>query len=411
MTDKVKLYDDERLDIPDTSALQELVNESVMRALGGIIGRAGGLLTSMTFTATSNASNSWVTMGDGLILISTLASERTNTNGSGMGDNVPTPDNIPTARVVRHVPTSPYQQSSSTVDVTSVIDAGTFIWARRAEVDGDFDSRRSWVGGAETAAAVWTRSREQVIFDIGIQQPAQGFGWTKIGVIDSSDWSISGGNKKLATVRPLSPFDLLTRAFDQSNSHWTDDGITDDTRRMGTRVLNTDSPFGFGTLNAKQATLGFADAIAYIIKELAAIKGAAWDATPANDLTDIGTNVTNITTLQNADDTITSGLPVASGLIPGGTSTHTHLEYRPGYAVTASRPGGAGNYKLTVDHPSGAIFLSCMTTPRDSGNATAHVTSTAIITGIQATVDITVRVAGTASDAPDLMYVLYFIDP
>ena len=46
MTEKVRLFDNERLDIPDASALSDLVYEYVGRVCGALLGAGSGALTS-----------------------------------------------------------------------------------------------------------------------------------------------------------------------------------------------------------------------------------------------------------------------------------------------------------------------------------------------------------------------------
>jgi hypothetical protein len=46
MTEKVRLFDNERFDIPDALALQDLVYEYIGRVLGAVIGGNSGALTS-----------------------------------------------------------------------------------------------------------------------------------------------------------------------------------------------------------------------------------------------------------------------------------------------------------------------------------------------------------------------------
>ena len=60
MTEKVNLYQDQRLDIVDAKDLQDLVYEYVQRALRGVLGKGNGLLgpglsvDNSQFTALNN---------------------------------------------------------------------------------------------------------------------------------------------------------------------------------------------------------------------------------------------------------------------------------------------------------------------------------------------------------------------
>ena len=61
--DKVRFEDNERLDIPDTNALQDLVYEYVGRVLGALMGRVSGCLDPPTFTVDHNTKTITLTSG------------------------------------------------------------------------------------------------------------------------------------------------------------------------------------------------------------------------------------------------------------------------------------------------------------------------------------------------------------
>ena len=165
--DKVRFEDNERLDIPDTNALQDLVYEYVGRVLGALMGRVSGCLDPPTFTVDHNTKT--ITLTSGLFYHFKI-------EDSG----------VTTGKVIRYDTTNS-QQIAKTVDYTN---AGTsfYIWCRSVMSDAPVQNRKKWVdGGGETAVSMVTRQVETVEFTASASNPAAGDAaeadWFRIGVV------------------------------------------------------------------------------------------------------------------------------------------------------------------------------------------------------------------------------------
>ena len=154
--DKVNLLDNERLDIPDTLALQDLPYEYIARVLGGIFGRASGCLQPPSFTVDSAAKT--ITVGAGIFYHSEVI------NG------------YPVGYVLRH-------EASSALSVTKTVNYGPFvlgtvqsfaIWCKVQKsselTDGnsDTENRKFWndADASEFITSINTRKREVLSFHI-----------------------------------------------------------------------------------------------------------------------------------------------------------------------------------------------------------------------------------------------------
>lgn len=175
MTEKVKLHDDERLDIPDISALQDLVYEYMGRVVYGVLGKgrrvssntttynAGGLLSDFSSTngADISITSSQITFNTPFyfyvveedVQVSAANSAVTRTNKSS-------------AKVLKFDPDA----TGQTTTISNPQDPSTnkvfYLWARETTLDTDQENRRKWdvTLGTEVLAALNTRTRQRVEF-------------------------------------------------------------------------------------------------------------------------------------------------------------------------------------------------------------------------------------------------------
>lgn len=212
IVDKVNLVDDERLDIPDTQALQELVSETVVRILGGLFGgtrkpgdsaniTVSGSLNTLTFnTATLSAT----VIGPKAMLL--------NFRNNVVGDDE--------GQVVWFDPAEAGQQT--TIDLSSYQAASLtpYIWAKRFAIPDDADTRRKWVAGAETTFSLATRQRHRVEFaaDAGDHRTTTGDDqWFVVAQIESWTVPVTGS----PVIRTWHPFDVGSPISSGLQDTWT----------------------------------------------------------------------------------------------------------------------------------------------------------------------------------------------
>ena len=209
--DTVRVEDQERLDKPDFLALQSLVYQYVNEAVGGLVGNASGLLSSLAWTKTDDGVT-WSLNLDKLVLVhSTTAARRIEAHGVNPAVNVGAAwdaivhnfDPADTGHI-----NHPIDYTSARSDEQAAPGTKPYIWARPYEVDSDVDTRRQWsvASGTETPVAVATRVRQRLEFAIGVDAPAVGIlGRTWIAI--ARVWAWSGVDDSIADLRGLSAWD------------------------------------------------------------------------------------------------------------------------------------------------------------------------------------------------------------
>ena len=160
---KVNLYDDERLDLPDVNAIQDLIHEYLVRILGPVIGPVSGCLTAPTFTYDST--NKRINIGSCVVMYA-----------ENTGPDVE-------ARIIKYVPTNSYQAATYVDDPQT---GGAFyIWAKVSEVSTEKADRKYWnaTTGGEVTTETNTRTRDVLEFQASSGSP--GDGWFRIGVVSN----------------------------------------------------------------------------------------------------------------------------------------------------------------------------------------------------------------------------------
>ena len=151
--DKVQLYDNERLDIPDTLALQDLVYEYTERVLSGIVGVTDGALyidvqaeSEALLLGTSNPN-----------LVSIVF---TQGKAAFYQTYTPTGTTGKRGRVIRLDTTLDEQSTSFSANYAALVAAepsgkpSFYIWAHRAYVDSPVEERKFWEENAEVKKSV-----------------------------------------------------------------------------------------------------------------------------------------------------------------------------------------------------------------------------------------------------------------
>lgn len=189
--DRVRFEDDERLDIPDALALQELNYEYTSDVAAAIVGGSkannaplpvGGTMSRLVFnTSTPSATTIRGPQGQSnskaLFLYTYLAQ-------TGYGES----------QVLIYDPSKSGQQN--TINLSGYTSGQTvYIWAKRFDQFTDWDTRKKWdtVSGAEEPFGMSTRERYTIDFGVTTTTSAPGtdVGWfcVAIGRLSGSTWS------------------------------------------------------------------------------------------------------------------------------------------------------------------------------------------------------------------------------
>ena len=200
--DRVNFEDNERLDKDDAHLMQELGQELVTRSLGAVLGTAGsdgqrygGILEGIT--TSWDGTTKRLTLGAGLFLDSQAGSS---------------PNAAPIARVVRHDPTTPGQNSGVDLSAQASGSATCIIWGKRSLVGGPLQSRKFWSVGdsAERTSSLATTKRERVVFVVA-EATFSGSTVTAYTVPSGGGWFPVVGIRAWSTGTPTV---LLLSAFD-----------------------------------------------------------------------------------------------------------------------------------------------------------------------------------------------------
>ena len=319
MTEKVRLFDNERFDIPDALALQNLVYEYVGRVLGAVIGGGSGALTSpaMDYGTTPYSS---VKFGP-MYLYDQDANQVIYPFGEELsGDPAEVTDykdsSITTGKVVFY-DSDRTLQSIQTIDLspfkgsTAANSSVAFLWARRQEVEADFDNRMRWEDTSEVlvggSTPLGTRTREIVELGVtagfgtsaweGSSGENYGFRWGKIGWDDSTGVVVP-------KLYIYSPFDIArgTEATGANNDpiNWNaapiSDGAVADLSDFGrstfSRYLHNESTGGNSPYLQFGTSGGLATLQRLVLHTLLMIKGnhdgnADWSADVERNLKQI----------------------------------------------------------------------------------------------------------------------------
>ena len=247
--DRVRFEDDERLDIPDTKALQTLVYEYIGRFLGAMMGRPlyekntafGGWLVCNT---TKNAA------GKNQAEPFTLSADfNTLSISSGQFYSATFTNAGVTAEILQYNPSST-QQDTVSLDLSSFRSTKTpfTIWAYPQDTPSNTENRKFWDALAqnEVTGTLATRTARTIAFvaSSGSNAPSNvpsGVKPFKIG--KCTDFTI---NENIPSVLPVFAFDAK---FSESMNQLTGDSYLLQLQGEGVDLENT----GFGLIGHMQA--------------------------------------------------------------------------------------------------------------------------------------------------------------
>lgn len=187
---RVRVEAQERLDLPDFDALQDLVDDASQLSLGALLGPGGGCLSPFRVTLT--------VAGPVLYMAPTTFqfywSQRAGTSavdGTGKAWR---------GGVVTFNPLNEGQQSQW--DYTAYVGQAVYIYARPKVVDTAVDGRRKFTGGAAQSVSIKTRKRVvvELKFSAVIPSDSTNSGWSPVAFLN-------GWNGNTPTVTPLSVWD------------------------------------------------------------------------------------------------------------------------------------------------------------------------------------------------------------
>lgn len=161
--DKVKLYPQERLDLGDIQALQELVYQYTQRSLGNLLGGMRGLLSRPVYTF-NNGSPDTLSLSD----FSFVCTKAEGTDAGSVGVKT-----LQTSEIV-HFNSALSDHGNYPINLTSVT-SSMFLWARPLMVDTDTENRRKWDlnTGSEITFSDNVRSSMRVEFAFSATDPTQ----------------------------------------------------------------------------------------------------------------------------------------------------------------------------------------------------------------------------------------------
>lgn len=169
---RTRLEAQQRLDLPDFNSVQELLDEGIQSAFGGLIGRGSGLLSPLKYSLSDDGVTYWLTPG----AFSYYWSKRDKASLDGTyrawKGNICTFD--PSA-----------EGQTQQIDYTAaqaLATVPTYLYVRPKTVNTATDARRKWVAGAETSVSVKTRMSVVHEFKLAVTAPdhADNDGWASI---------------------------------------------------------------------------------------------------------------------------------------------------------------------------------------------------------------------------------------
>lgn len=176
---RVLFADDERLDIPDTRALSDLVYDSLNEHAAAVftmrkhatLGRVppSGTLSALKFDVT-DLENVVISTWDG----SNAIFVHNFTNSDGYDET----------QVLVYDPSLSGQQT--TIDLSGVVATNVpVIWAKRVDTNDAYAGRRKWGSGAETSFSLDTRESYRIVFDVtsSSSPPTGDIGWFAISQV------------------------------------------------------------------------------------------------------------------------------------------------------------------------------------------------------------------------------------
>lgn len=223
MADRVRFQPQERLDLVDANALQELVYEYVGQALGGIMGNAGGALTTIEYESVENGGTYYIALKPFQYYWSQpeLVTPTVTKNGTtayvpkryrGMVVSFDPSDEGQLETVdwtaIRNAWKNTAVLGDNTAGFGREVHGGTspggtllmpILWARPYHVDTDLDARREWNVAAqqELPISMKTRTRVRSEFKLQMARPVPDPGdqnqnqWVAIGRVAA--WNYDSG--------------------------------------------------------------------------------------------------------------------------------------------------------------------------------------------------------------------------
>lgn len=154
--DRVYLADNERLDKPDYDAAVDLMNATLGRLLGLLVGNLGSTTLPLggcvsPLVTSWDAGTNYLSIDGGLLF---------------QGGTLTSPVDAPGGRIINYDPTASWQLSATGIDLTGQDPDTCIIWATRTRALSNLDTRKKWAPGAvaESTFGTTTRWREVVTF-------------------------------------------------------------------------------------------------------------------------------------------------------------------------------------------------------------------------------------------------------
>ena len=337
--DRVKLYDNERLDIPDAQALQELVYEYVMRMAGGLMGHNSGLLTKPLLSA--DVTTGFITIKPCLL----YKSAQTGTDES-----------TTTGEVVRYDPSNSHQTGNATlnsVPIPTAVGAYT-LHAAVTTVDTDSASRKHWdeAGSSETTTSVDTRSKSRTAFVLSQNKTESGYFPIAFVGASEDNFQVNGSYYIPTNWTYIYAWDAGLEHGDSGYRGWDYGLVADEATGTGGTGITTDAPEGL---------IGM---LVRVRQEIAAIKDRVYPTSGNTWLSDVSNDddasIQSLTKLKERLDTLNTNLTTTNTTLNNSSvklevlqSQITFLSERASVAYALVDNGIAGNYSLATNRSDG----------------------------------------------------------
>lgn len=287
--DRVRLTSDERLDIIDATALQELVYDHVADLIGGLVGHANGCISAFTSTLSVDDPlvplNYYLAVGPFMFYASwpedpvEAGPAYKLWKGQVVVHNPALAGNQPSSSKINYTTVRGCAEAANVVPggiPPNTPDTKPFIWAAPILYETDMDARRQWdvATSQEKPVSLNTRNRTRVQFALSDTDPSDAthkyacigkiMGWTGEGTANLGD----------PIIRPLSLWDgpQMWANTGEQGSWW-------DGAQKGTGVSTS-----MATLTSTSRDMGIAQLLhrvrARIERLLGAVAEYNWDDNP-----------------------------------------------------------------------------------------------------------------------------------
>lgn len=232
---RVRAISNERLDLPDFNRLQDMLDKTIRRQIGGLMGWSSGALSP--FTVVYDAGTFHVTIGRFQYFVSEV-----NTD---MQDPGTSHSKAWRGGVYDHLPTAASQYSDVSIAAARALAVGggapalggayPYLFVRPIAVQTDTEARVQAAGAVETAVSIKTQLDLRHVFEFSTDLMGKlAAGWACVGVVTAWSGVATPGTP---TATPGTPTVIPIAAWDSPAVALNSGGIWDSDGDLSTRQL------------------------------------------------------------------------------------------------------------------------------------------------------------------------------